>query len=89
MSRPFSRLLRSYEGLCTLMAFAERLARGTVNSSVFFQSVVRAIPECEDEWQHQQLRRSLFRLKDSLETGGSPLLRCWAGCYALPRRSAI
>jgi hypothetical protein len=58
------------------MAFAPGLARGTVNSSVFFQSVVRAIPECEDEWQHQQLLQSLFRFNNFLETAGSLLLLC-------------
>jgi hypothetical protein len=53
-----------------LLSYAGGPARGTVNSSAFFQSVVRAIPVCEDEWQHLQLLRSPLPLKISLETAG-------------------
>jgi hypothetical protein len=53
-----------------LLAFAGEPARGTVNPTAFFQSVVRAIPVCEDEWQHQQLLRFPSLLKISLEAAG-------------------
>jgi hypothetical protein len=42
------------------MAFAITSAGDTVESLVSPHSVVRAIPLSEDEWQHQQLLRSLL-----------------------------